>query len=156
MVEQEFGQTQRRRKYEKSSKTEIVSGEDGTTEDEIDNSIGAGKMDDTLLGYDDENDVVFWKKQCFRLKQEIFEKKNQSQALIKRHKEELVAVSSMLKDALAEASHDRDLKDALVETLEAQTKHSEGLSKQLVESRKNSMALQNMWKEFVKTMEGEK
>lgn len=144
MVEEEFGHTRRERKGRKSTnKANRILDKDNTGHDDVADN-------------DDNRAAIFWKNQCLRLKQELFEERNESKDLVNRHKKNLVAISSKLKDALTEASQDRDLKEALVETLKAQTKHSEGLSQQLIESRKNSSTLQIIWKDLVQTMEDEK
>lgn len=146
MVEEEFGQARRGRKGRISINraTRILETENRGDDDVPDNDN------------DDDSGAIFWKKKCLRLKQELFEQRNESKDLVNKHKKELVAISSKLKDALTEASNDRELKKALVETLKAQTKHSEGLSQQLIESRKNSSNLQIIWKDLVQTMEEEK
>ena len=163
MLEQEFGEAERRRQQ----KTTIASnglqqqqqkdkpwGEDET--DDVSNDDDNDDDDDNGGGGDDYEFGDSWKNQCFRLKQELFEVKNRSRELVQEHKDELARASSKLEEALAEAFHDRDLKEALVKILEAQTKHSEGISKQLAESRKNSTVLQVKWKDLVRTMEEEK
>ena len=165
MLEQEFGEAECRRRQ----KTTITSNglqqqkEKPRDEEETDDVVNHDDdndddddEDDNVGGGDDYEFGDSWKNQCFRLKQELFEEKNRSRELVQKHKDELARASSKLEGALSEAFHDRDLKEALVNTLEAQTKHSDGISKQLDESRKNSTTLQVKWKDLVRTMEEEK
>jgi len=166
MVEQEFDQASRRRKrttrlssnglLERQPRRDSPSrGGDEATNDAGSVERNASKDDDYD---DDDNDSGddSWKDQCFRLKQELFEEKNRFASLAEKHKDELAQLSWKMKEARKEASHDRDLRTALVSTLEAQTKHSSEISRQLAESRENKRALQTMWKDLVQTMEKEK
>jgi hypothetical protein len=164
MVEQEFDQASRRRKrttrlssnglLERQPRKDSPSrGGDEATNDDGSGESNANKGDDDQI--DDSGDES-WKDQCFRLKQELFEEKNHFASLVERHKDELAQLSWKMKEARKEASRDRDLRAALVSTLEAQTKHSSETSRQLADSRENKRALQTMWKDLVQTMEEEK
>ncbi len=155
MVEQEFGQVQRRRR----KKALGVQKDKSQTEDQVDEVGNDGffvtneKGEGNTVYTEDEGS---WKSKCFQLKQELFEERKKAKRLAKKYKDELFEASSKVKDAIAEASLCREMKETLVETVMAQRKQSDGLSKELIQSRKNSKALETIWKDLIQTMEEEK
>lgn len=157
MVEQEFGQAQRRRK----KRTLGVQKDKSETEDQVDEvgNDGAFVTNEEDKGEDNKEyteDDASWKSKCFQLKQQLFEERIKAKRLAKKYKDELFEASSKVKDAIAEASLCREMKETLVETVMAQRKQSDGLSKELIQSRKNAKALETIWKDLIQTMEEEK
>lgn len=154
MVAQEFGQAQRRRKRRHLGDKK----DEPQAEEEVD-QVGNGDAfvtNDKGGNGEYTDDDGSWKSKCFRLKQQLFEERKEMKKLAKKHKDQLFEASSKVKDAIAEASLCREMKETLVETLMAQRKQSDGLSKELLQSRKNSKRLETIWKDLIQTMEEER
>ena len=105
---------------------------------------------------DENNEIHSWESECYRLKQKLYEEKKRSSELAEQHTKELAKANSRWKDAVAEASNDREMNSVLEQALDAQTKRSQVLEKQLAERRENSVALQVKWKDVIDAMEQEK
>ena len=154
MVAQEFGQAQRRRK-----RRNLGYKKDETQAEEEVDQVGNGDAfvtNDKGGNGEYTDDDGSWKSKCFRLKQQLYEERKETKKLEKKHKDELFEASSKVKDAVAEASLCREMKETLVETLMAQRKQSDGLSKELIQSRKNSKRLETIWKDLIQTMKEER
>ena len=149
IVEKEFSLSEHNRR-----RLSISSIDEGAVVNENENDDNAAPTDAPANATNNNiEDYNSWKNQCYRLKQELYEIKNQNNFEFQQKINELQSMKQHLTESELELKCELDMKTILQDTVTSQNIHTQTLTTQLNISKENQKLLQTKLSNLVTSLD---